>query len=644
MAAPAALLSRLVSLILLLSPLVAPAQGSAAPAASPGAAQWLSETVFVASSLEAGHVGYLEAWGGSEFGYAYTYTLSGQPPGVTVDADSGELSLGQPLPPRSYNFKAIVRNRKDTSKTSSFAVSLRVLRGVTSRRIGSDILHKTYIVDSGTYGVPDKSDYTGVLMNIRRAILADQAAAGDGNVRAAIVFRGGRTYGYTNNRWTFGIQYLTIASDRPGLRASLRNTAMDAGADVSLVILQIGRQYFQCVIATGHRWVCDIGKAAGYEVAPTRAGSHQVTVKDAAASSQLKAGRHVLIGSYDQQLGGFPPNIRYFDYARIAAISDGTITLDRPLRFGHRDDYWENGDPNSLGVARIYPIDRDDERLTLRATIKDIEFLANPNNNGNGDGTKVFAAALDTEFDNCVIPHLMASQARFVRVEGGSVHEGELDKLVSMILFDRAAVAGLHEATGVNYLLFKNSRITSGYGLAPRQIRILNSTLDGTSHAPLSFKGEWTTQQIDVRNSQFNGSGPAFSEWPAQTLKIGDGVTWDGRDLTVAAEHSSGYVGWLRAAWEGAIVYADTVRSDRWGILTKISGRESHIKFAMDWKGGPPPETGTTLLIPRLHDLSVDAASRAQGVNWNATGAARQVTPADSRQFPSGYPAGKFGF
>lgn len=30
-------------------------------------------------SLEIGRVGYVEAWGGDEFGYSYTYTLAGQP-------------------------------------------------------------------------------------------------------------------------------------------------------------------------------------------------------------------------------------------------------------------------------------------------------------------------------------------------------------------------------------------------------------------------------------------------------------------------------------------------------------------------------------------------------------------------------------
>lgn len=86
-------------------------------------------------------------------------------------------------------------------------------QGVSTNRVGSQILHKTYIVDSGAYGLPRGQDYTQVLANVRRAIISDQNAAGDGNLRATIWLRPGRLYDYTNNRWPVGIQYLAVESD-----------------------------------------------------------------------------------------------------------------------------------------------------------------------------------------------------------------------------------------------------------------------------------------------------------------------------------------------------------------------------------------------------------------------------------------------
>src|SRR5262250_1463115 len=48
-----------------------------------GAAKWLVQSTFVASSIESGRIGYIEAWGGDEFGYSYDYSLSGEPKGLS---------------------------------------------------------------------------------------------------------------------------------------------------------------------------------------------------------------------------------------------------------------------------------------------------------------------------------------------------------------------------------------------------------------------------------------------------------------------------------------------------------------------------------------------------------------------------------
>jgi hypothetical protein len=628
------IVKRLVCVALLLAYPGAAAQQQTS--ASP--AKWLSESRFVASSMETGPIGYLEAWGGSEFGYAYSYSISDAPAGVTVDADTGMLSVGTPLTPGTYAFNTSVRNREDTSEIADFPVRLDVVRGVTGQRSGSDILHRDYVVDSGDYGTPVGTDYTGVLMNIRRAIILDQKSAGDSKLRAAIVFHGGRQYDYVNNRWTFGIQYLEMRTDTPGVRAKLRNIAPNSSFDIAAAILQLGRQYFQCVGPT-EDWICERPKSVGYRIDTTAVGDDTVTLKNVSDARRLRIGRYVMVGSYNQQTYGFPPNLRYFEYARVASVNGTSVTLDRPLRHKHKDNYWEiPQDPYSLGVARIYAIDRDDQRLTLRARIRDIEFVADPSKELTGN--KLYAAALDMDFENCVIPHFIPTQARFARVSGGSVLGGELDKLVSMVVFEGTTVADLHEGTGVDYLLFKNANVTSGYGIAPRQLRAIDSTLRGIEHAPLAFKGSWTTQQVDISGSTFVGTGPAITEWPPETLVVGqDGVSWDGRRLTVGAfSSSSNGQFWSSAAWEGALVYADAVRSPNWGVITDITGEGDSMVFEIDWKAGPGPTAGTQLYMPRLHDVTIRASRNTPELSWNDTDAGRQVTPDGTRPFPEGYP------
>ena len=126
--------------------------GTVSTSANPAAAKWVSPSAFVASSLETGRIGYIVAWGGNEYGYAYTYALSGAPAGVTIDVDTGILSIGSPLSPRAYSFSVRVTNREVVSNVATFPITLTVVQGVTANRTGDQILHKTYDPMSGAYG------------------------------------------------------------------------------------------------------------------------------------------------------------------------------------------------------------------------------------------------------------------------------------------------------------------------------------------------------------------------------------------------------------------------------------------------------------------------------------------------------------
>src|SRR6516225_115725 len=119
--------------------------GSVSSNANIGAAKWISPSAFVVSSLETGRIGYIVAWGGNEYGYAYHYSLSGAPANVTIDADTGMLSIGTALAVRDFTF------------------TLHVLQGITAGTpTTSQILHKTYDPGSGTWGAPSGNNWTNV--------------------------------------------------------------------------------------------------------------------------------------------------------------------------------------------------------------------------------------------------------------------------------------------------------------------------------------------------------------------------------------------------------------------------------------------------------------------------------------------------
>jgi hypothetical protein len=155
-------------------------------AANPNAAHWVSPSAFVASSLETGRIGYIVAWGGNEFGYAYTYALSGAPAGVTIDVDTGILSIGSPLSPRAYSFSVRVTNREVVSNVATFPITLTVVQGVTAYRTGAQILHKTYNPMSGAYGRPIGNNNTAAARHAeadpRRSERGGNATCGAGPV------------------------------------------------------------------------------------------------------------------------------------------------------------------------------------------------------------------------------------------------------------------------------------------------------------------------------------------------------------------------------------------------------------------------------------------------------------------------------
>ena len=483
--------------------------------ASAQTAQWLSQSTFVASSLETGPIGYLEAGNEDEFAGAFSYALAGQPGAVSADPDTGMLTLTSPMSPGTYDFEAVVNNRGAPTRSARFPIRLDVREGVTANRTGTQILHKIYDVDSGIYGLPDGQDYTKVLLSIRKAIIADQAAEGDGNLRASIYFRRGKAYDYTVNSWLAGLQYVFVMPDprdnAEAPRPRLRNIRQKFTFDSELAILGTGG-------STAFDLLHDKLKAFSPVIDDAEPGADRVRLKERADAKLLAVGRWHLIGSYDQQVGGYPPNIRYFDYVKVLAVEGDEVLLDRKLRHRHRADYFEEpANPNSLGVARIIPLDLGGEgglppasggRLTMRLTVQSIEFVKNPSTDNGSNVVLYIAGALEASFEDCILPRPVPTIVQHMRFLGGKIGTSEPDKLVSSLIFDQVQSGQIGGATGVDFLLIRNSMIAP-FQVSPRHLRVLESTIDGTNDThywyPVTFA--------------YNGS-VVSAEFEATTFKI----------------------------------------------------------------------------------------------------------------------------
>jgi hypothetical protein len=394
--------------------------GTVSASTNPAAAQWVTPSVFIASSLEVGRIGYIVAWGGNEYGYAYTYALSGAPAGVTIDVDTGMLSIGSPLAPQNYSFSVSVTNREVVSNVATFPITLIVAQGVTGPRYGNQILHKTYDPHSGTYGAPTGADWTTVLLNIQKAIVADQVAAGDEKLRALITFRRGVTYNYTDNTWPNGIQYLTVRDDPAfptGALPILRCTRSTDTLDAQVEPLNAG---------AGGAMLHQGGiKALCALLNPVAAGSSVVTLKSAGDANKIKPGRWPAVIGQQIQVGGYPPNCAWNDYVKVNSVAGTTVTLDRRLKYRYSDTWWEGPGDQDFGHAWLVPWDLggaggavpSDPRATLRGQWPNIDFATNPDSSSGTQSVVQVQNYIDGSFENCKLPMLTCSMGKHYLVK-----------------------------------------------------------------------------------------------------------------------------------------------------------------------------------------------------------------------------------
>jgi hypothetical protein len=601
-----------------------------APVAAQTAASWLVQSKFTASSLETGHIGYIEAWGGAGGPYAYRYALSGQPASVSVDSETGFLSLGAALKPGTYAFQAVVTDRQVASAVARLPVTLTVVPGVTSNWQAGQILHKSYYVDSGTYGRPTGTDYTAVLLNVQKAVLADQINVGDGNLRATIYFRRGQLYDYTANDWPAGMQYVTVDTDPSynpaGARPRLRNIKRTFNFDSELAI-----------IGTGTGSIFDLAgdkirtnSPAINTVAP---GQSQVQLKVASDGAKLKPGRWYLVGSYDQQVEGYPPNMRYYDFVKVVSVSGSTVTLDRKLQHKHQDVSFEvPTNLSSIGAARLFPLDLGGiqgfsvtKRLSIRQTFKNIEFVKNPSTSNGSNTVLYIGTAIDTDFYNCIMPRPVPSIVQHVYVSGGTIASAEVDKLITTVILDKVSTGELFGATGVEFMLLRGA-VTAPIYLSPRHLRLINMTIDATNDRflwyPVTFAYNGPVLSAEFESTTFivNPTNSDRRIMPAiqhPSISVTTDAHWSG-DTLVIPRTSRNFLDWEVWAYEGATVVASATGAK--GTIQQLSGAAggSAILVGIKWTVGQKPTTGR-IPFSRGGLLSIDANSQLAGRSiWNS--------------------------
>lgn len=613
---------------------------------STSAAKWISPSTLTCSSLEAGRIGYLCAWGGSPFGYGYSYSVSSGP--ADIDADTGALSLPTPVAPGKHAILVKTTNRDDPSKAVTFSITLDVRKGVTLARTGNQILHKTYRPES--FGSPRGTNYTLLLLAMQKQILADQSAAGDGNLRALVQFTRGKTYEYTNNQWMTGVQYYRVEATGSGANPILRNTLGDTHSFYNSGPLNIGGGS-----AIDHQGSI---KASCARINDAKMGDTQVTLMNAADASKIKPGRWHAVISGSQQLAGYPPNMKKIDYAIVTVVGGNQVRLDRPLRYSHNHDEWEDpNDDNTMGQARLVPWDcggldgafPSDPRCTLRGQWVDITFRYQT---VKGKKLDIVLAGthIDLSFENCNIPNAQLSASKNILLSGCTLPtHSEPDKLSEQLVMDKCVCDEvLWGATGFQYFLVRDST-TRCVQVSPRQFRCIGSKIDATGDAnfgvPFSIAGNGPLLEYEFAGTNFVAAGSQnWWTWggnpPTNNVSLPlSAASWSGNRLIIPRSLSN-FDAWMTRTYEGMMLTTATTPLElgSYGRIDRLysPGDGSAIWAEVTWIKGSKPTSGKLYMQASRRLVWGVGNQITGGGTWVDPGfLCQRGTPAD-RQFPDG--------
>lgn len=424
------------------------------------------------------------------------------------------------------------------------------------------------------------TDDTAAFKAMHAAIMYAQVAEPD--LRVTIRFAPDAAYTYTWNRWSWGIRYLTLE----GNGASIQNIG-DSVWHSDMMAWRTNR-----AAVDG-----DNGANIGHLIDTARAGATSVNLKDSHHASDFAVGKWVLVASYSQQNGGWPPNARYFDYAKLKSIKDGVISLDRPLAYEHRDDWPTRGAADEIAEARIIPVERD-IAWAENWLIRDLKALPNPHWE---DGGVIQIEGFDRiEFEHVNFPHWAGGQGRQLIFRNSVIKASEPDKLLTLLRIENSQ-ASFGQATGVDLVQFIDC-YSAGIAFGGRRLYVRGSTFDASNISPerwwnpISVDTFTPVLSVEIRDSTFNGVGRV--DWPvisdAYTIyeMIGsEGFLLSGTDLVVSGANFWRLDGLLNRIHEGQYLLLEDGNGATRGygkiVTIRGNGGPYTARIGMEWSVTP---------------------------------------------------------
>lgn len=329
-------------------------------------------------------------------------------------------------------------------------------------------------------------------------------------------FSKGKKYMLKSSRWTFNIINLQVN----GNGCELRNVATNVWDRTSLTT---------CANMKVEKKDGDLpGTAPFYLISTANKGSSELHLEETNDCSNLSIGEWIAVCSDLISYKGFPPNFRYFEYAKIVALNTltGMVKINKPLKYKHRSDaIWSRTLDKRIkftGRASIIRLE-EGSKFGITHQYNNINFICETQDNTD----PVRADGYSITFNRCRFGNFVPSVAENVVTNYCSqrAQGNEFDKLVTNFTDNGSTWGTLSGGSSILKAVFNNSKLSNIIGFSCRNLVLNNCTKTGDSNK-INFtigEREGGTDTLLINGGFFNQS-PSYPVLNNQVRKITLGI------------------------------------------------------------------------------------------------------------------------
>jgi hypothetical protein len=311
------------------------------------------------------------------------------------------------------------------------------------------------------------------------------------NKSLQIVLQSGTYMTYFNN-WLAGIKSVEVvgnganimctrgASDPNGYNFNLQTLNMPSVFDT------FDNTYYQGSVATPYFY----GHRIDSTVSTSSSGATSITTTTHSDAANYTPGTWAVVWGFDHEnVPGFPPDPRYYDYVKVVTAdpATGIVTFDRALNYEYDAGWPEGLTGGGIGGApRIISCSRSNFTAVEDLVIRDLNLVpfngwisgSAPLRNGRLSVYGYIQAKLYNVNCTSVYPgqgkNLLFDQCQFTKA-------CEPDKLIDQLIFRNTSFVDVVNGGGVNFLQFLGCTFSGQFNISPRYLDIDNCTFSTTA-------------------------------------------------------------------------------------------------------------------------------------------------------------------